>query len=227
MARRAAVRTIATHDRDDARPDRRSAGSRSRRSGRCGPHVDAERARPPAVPAVRRHRRRAARAAARRRPRQRGRGGPARTDAARATPRRRSASTDVGATTASTRVDDAPALYVYEMRDRQDRATRGLLGAVELRDPTDGVILPHENTMAGPVADRLAVMTATGSRPRADLPRLRRRRRRPRSCVRTVDDQPNRSRRRRTPDGITHRLWAVTDPDAHTSSPPTSHPPRR
>lgn len=59
------------------------------------------------------------------------------------------------------RVDDRPALYVYEMRDSAGAATRGLVGAVELRDPVDGVILPHENTMAGPVADRLALMTAT------------------------------------------------------------------
>ena len=41
--------------------------------------------------------------------------------------------------------------------------TRGLLGALELRDPADGVVLPHENTMAGPVADRLALMRATGA----------------------------------------------------------------
>ena len=41
------------------------------------------------------------------------------------------------------------------------RSPAGCSGAVELRDPADGVILPHENTMAGPVADRLAVMTAT------------------------------------------------------------------
>jgi len=57
--------------------------------------------------------------------------------------------------------DDDPALYVYEMQPTDGGPTRGLLGAIELRDPADGVILPHENTMAGPVADRLALMTAT------------------------------------------------------------------
>ena len=31
--------------------------------------------------------------------------------------------------------DDDAALYVYEMRDRNGHITRGLLGAVELRDP--------------------------------------------------------------------------------------------
>jgi uncharacterized protein (DUF1015 family) len=59
------------------------------------------------------------------------------------------------------RVDDQAALYVYEMRAADGATTRGVVGALELRDPADGVVLPHENTMAGPVADRLALMTAT------------------------------------------------------------------
>jgi uncharacterized protein (DUF1015 family) len=110
-------------------------------------------------------------------------------------------------------VDDAAALYVYEMRDSAGAATRGLLGAVELRDPADGVILPHENTMAGPVADRLAVMTATD----ADLE--------PiylvydgggaaSQLVRDMDAQQP-AAQATTPDGLTHRLWVVTDPAAH------------
>ena len=57
--------------------------------------------------------------------------------------------------------DAEPALYVYEMRTADGNATRGLIGALELRAYADAVILPHENTMAGPVADRLALMTAT------------------------------------------------------------------
>jgi uncharacterized protein (DUF1015 family) len=110
-------------------------------------------------------------------------------------------------------VDDTPALYVYEMRDETGGATRGLVGAVELRDPEDGVILPHENTMAGPVADRLAVMTATG----ADLE--------PiylvydgggaaSQLVRDMDTQQP-AAHAVTPDGLSHRLWIVTDPAAH------------
>src|SRR3712207_9310305 len=38
---------------------------------------------------------------------------------------------------------------------------RGLLGAVGLVPPDAGIVLPHENTMAGPVADRLALTEAT------------------------------------------------------------------
>lgn len=112
-------------------------------------------------------------------------------------------------------VDDAPALFVYEMRDSADRATRGLLGAVELRAAEDGVILPHENTMAGPVADRLHVMTETGADlepiylvydgggPASDL-------------VRTADQQQP-TAVAQAADGIVHRLWAITDAAAHAA----------
>jgi uncharacterized protein (DUF1015 family) len=105
--------------------------------------------------------------------------------------------------------DDQAALYVYEMREADGHATRGLLGAVELRAAEDGVILPHENTMAGPVADRLEVMTATGTDLEAiylvydgggaasDL-------------LRAVDDRVPVATAT-TADGITHRLWAITD----------------
>lgn len=109
-------------------------------------------------------------------------------------------------------VDDEPALFVYEMRTAGGTATRGLLGAVQLRDPADGVILPHENTMAGPVADRLAVMTATGT----DLepiylvydgggPAS--------GYVKNADAQPPIAQAT-TADGTTHRLWAVRERDA-------------
>ncbi|MBV9823500.1 MAG: DUF1015 domain-containing protein [Actinobacteria bacterium] len=112
-------------------------------------------------------------------------------------------------------VDDEPALFVYEMSTPDGSVTRGLLGAVELRDPDDGVILPHENTMAGPVSDRLALMTATeanlepiflvydGGGPASEL-------------VASVDQrQPVSSAT--TPDGVRHRLWAITDPAAHAA----------
>jgi uncharacterized protein (DUF1015 family) len=108
--------------------------------------------------------------------------------------------------------DAQPALYVYELSDSSGQATRGLLGAVELRAAEDGVILPHENTMAGPVADRLEVMTATGTDlepiylvydgggPASEL-------------LHSVESQVPIAQAS-TPDGVHHRLWAVTDPDA-------------
>jgi uncharacterized protein (DUF1015 family) len=134
-------------------------------------------------------------------------------------------------------VDADPTLYIYEMStspgadanvdpDSSGAVTRGLLGAVELRAPEDGVILPHENTMAGPVADRLALMEATeanlepiylvydGGGAASEL-------------VASVGDLHPAGETGRpdtaetgvafvtsavTPDGIRHRLWAVTDP---------------
>lgn len=56
--------------------------------------------------------------------------------------------------------DDTPALYRYEMADGAT-VTRGLVATVELRPPAEGVILPHEDTMGGPVADRLHLLEAT------------------------------------------------------------------
>jgi len=110
-------------------------------------------------------------------------------------------------------VDPQPALYVYEMETASGRRTRGLLGALELRAYTDGVVLPHENTMAGPVADRLALMTATQANLEpiylvydgggaASL------------AVADADaDEP--IALAHTPDGTTHRLWALTEPALH------------
>lgn len=60
------------------------------------------------------------------------------------------------------RTEQQPALYVYEQAT-PGHAQRGLLGALALTPAEDGIVLPHENTMAGPVADRLALTTATAA----------------------------------------------------------------
>jgi uncharacterized protein (DUF1015 family) len=56
--------------------------------------------------------------------------------------------------------DAEPALYVYEYGS-PDHAVCGLVGAVELHHALEQVILPHEDVIAGIVADRLAMMTAS------------------------------------------------------------------
>lgn len=60
-------------------------------------------------------------------------------------------------------VRDAQAsLFVYEqMVDGESYV--GLMGTVDLVDPADRVILPHEDVFPGPVADRLALMAATSA----------------------------------------------------------------
>jgi uncharacterized protein (DUF1015 family) len=107
------------------------------------------------------------------------------------------------------RADSEAALYVYEMAPADGPPTRGLIGAVKLHAYEDAVILPHENTMAGPVADRLALMVATeanlepiylvydGGGAASEL-------------VRGVDSALPLATAV-TGDGTTHRIWAITD----------------
>ena len=110
------------------------------------------------------------------------------------------------------RPDPQPALYVYEQADPVGgHVQRGLLGALSLSPAEDGIVLPHESTMAGPVADRLALYTAVG----ADLE--------PiflvydgggaaSSAVAEVDAGPAPLVDAVLADGLRHRLWALTDP---------------
>jgi len=105
--------------------------------------------------------------------------------------------------------DDAPALYVYE-EQADGHVQRGLVGALGLSPAEDGIVLPHENTMAGPVADRLALMEAV----EADLEPIFLVYDGGGAASRLVAGADARSPivETTTPDGIRHRLWAVTEP---------------
>jgi uncharacterized protein (DUF1015 family) len=105
--------------------------------------------------------------------------------------------------------DPEPALYVYEQSSAV-HAQRGLLGALALSPPEDGIVLPHENTMSGTVSDRLALYTAVG----ADLE--------PifllyggggaaSEAVASASSQPP-TVDVTLSDGLRHRLWALADP---------------
>jgi uncharacterized protein (DUF1015 family) len=108
------------------------------------------------------------------------------------------------------RPDPEPALYVYEQADpTTGHAQRGLLGALALTRADEGIVLPHENTMAGPVSDRLALYTAV----EADL-----------EPIFLVYDGGGAASAAvaevdataplvevTLPDGLRHRLWAITD----------------
>ncbi len=62
------------------------------------------------------------------------------------------------------REEAEPALYLYEQQFSYEGETlvrRGLLAALRLAPWEEGVVLPHEETMAGPKADRLELMRAT------------------------------------------------------------------
>jgi len=56
--------------------------------------------------------------------------------------------------------DGEPALYVYEQAAPGGHVQRGLVGALGLSPAEDGIVLPHENTIARAVGDRLALYTA-------------------------------------------------------------------
>src|SRR3954471_16293469 len=113
--------------------------------------------------------------------------------------------------------DPEPCLYVYEQRDGEGMLQRGVIGALRVSDPSDGVVLPHEDVMPHVVAERAALMRAT----RANLEPLLLTYRSDNSA----DASPyatstvvERAATRppllatTTEDGFSHRLWAVTDP---------------
>jgi uncharacterized protein (DUF1015 family) len=60
--------------------------------------------------------------------------------------------------------DPEPALYVYEQR-KDDTLQRGVIGALRLTDPSEGVVLPHEGVMEEIVADRAGLMRAMAANP--------------------------------------------------------------
>ncbi|GAA2438912.1 DUF1015 domain-containing protein [Streptomyces macrosporus] len=109
--------------------------------------------------------------------------------------------------------DRDPALYVYEQR-RGDVLQRGLIGALRLTPPDEGVVLPHEDVIPEVVEDRAALMRATAANPEPLLLSYRgdgtatgatavveRATGRPPLLSTTTED------------GFSHRLWSVTDPD--------------
>lgn len=108
--------------------------------------------------------------------------------------------------------DPEPALYVYEQVDG-DHLQRGVIGALRLSPPRDGVVLPHEDVMPGPVADRAALMRATG----ANLEPLLLSYRQGDATAAVIDRTAADARpllATTTEDGVRHRLWALTDPAA-------------
>lgn len=61
--------------------------------------------------------------------------------------------------------DAAPAFYVYRqtftLPDGAELTRQAFIGALELVEFSEGIVLPHERTLSGPKADRLNLMRAT------------------------------------------------------------------
>jgi uncharacterized protein (DUF1015 family) len=112
--------------------------------------------------------------------------------------------------------DDQRAIYRYHQSFRSDAhggrviTRRGFVAAVRLEPFANGVVLPHERTLAGPKQDRLALMTATRAYfsqifalyddPGGEVERV----------LRRVDDRTP-DLEATTDDGVVHRLWRVAD----------------
>ncbi|MCX5210142.1 DUF1015 domain-containing protein [Kitasatospora sp. NBC_00240] len=111
--------------------------------------------------------------------------------------------------------DPAPALYVYEQRAADDgtgpgRVQRGLIGALAVSGPEGGVVLPHEDVMPKPVADRVGLMRTTRANLEPLLLTYRGNGGAAGVIERAVRGEPLLTTT--TTDGTHHRLWAVTAP---------------
>lgn len=109
--------------------------------------------------------------------------------------------------------DPEPGLYVYEQRDGEGMLQRGIIGALRVTEPSEGLVLPHEDVMPHVVADRAALMRATsanlepllltyrGNGTATDTTAV---------IEGTIEGPPLFATT--TEDGFSHRLWSITDP---------------
>ncbi|WP_152628333.1 DUF1015 family protein [Streptacidiphilus neutrinimicus] len=110
------------------------------------------------------------------------------------------------------RPDPDPALYVYEQRTSDADGgllQRGLIGALAVSDARAGMVLPHEDVMPRPVADRVGLMRTT----KANLEPLLLTYRGDGRAAAVVERAARRDPllETTTSDGTRHRLWAVSD----------------
>jgi uncharacterized protein (DUF1015 family) len=117
------------------------------------------------------------------------------------------------------RPEDHPALYVYEQVyevDGQTHSRKGILARVGLEPFGQGKVFPHEQTLSGPKADRLALYQATGFNlsPIFGLYPDE-----TQQVLRAVESGIRDRAPLEATDhlGVVNRLWVVTEPSAHTS----------
>lgn len=113
--------------------------------------------------------------------------------------------------------DEMPSLYLYEQEfklpDDTVKKRRGFYAAVKLEDYTSGGIKAHEQTFAGPKADRLNLMRATNANfspifviyrdPQAQISAILNEVMSKKAWEEVTDD-----------DGVIHRLWVLQSPSA-------------
>jgi uncharacterized protein (DUF1015 family) len=115
------------------------------------------------------------------------------------------------------RQDEAPSFYIYWQRfagpDGREVLRKGFLGLTRLHEYADKVVLPHERTLSGPKADRLALMVAT----QAQLSQIFLLYSDPAGVVdaalaAATEAPPLLDTR--TEDGVHHQVWSISDPAA-------------
>jgi len=109
---------------------------------------------------------------------------------------------------------DTPGIYAYHqtytLADGAPKVRKGFVAVGKLRDYSEGGIKPHENTLAGPKADRLNLMRATRanfghifmlySDPEYEIEKI---------LVPYVETPPHMTARAEY--GVVHRMWPITD----------------
>ncbi len=109
--------------------------------------------------------------------------------------------------------DAEPSIYRYNQLftvDGRDFERRGLIASVRLSAFGEGVILPHERTLAGPKVDRLKLMRATQSHFSQIFGLYP-------DPARTLDqrlavvEMSEPALQGKTADGVLHKLWPITD----------------
>ncbi len=115
------------------------------------------------------------------------------------------------------RSDDRTALYAYHQTfqvDGQTHTRRGFMARVRLEPIGRGKIYPHEQTLSGPKADRLALYHATGF----NLSPIFGLYPDPDGMVQKAIDAARGQAPLIATDhlGVENRLWVVTDPEVHT-----------
>ncbi len=111
--------------------------------------------------------------------------------------------------------DGQPSLYIYRQDFVRDDGTRcrviGVIGALKLEEfGHDSGVLPHERTMPGPIADRLALLDALKMNV-SPIYGIFRGDGALRPFYESLENRPTQARFQGD-EGILHRLWVITAP---------------
>ncbi len=110
-------------------------------------------------------------------------------------------------------LEDRPALYLVEETytwEGRSRRRRGVLAAVRLADWSARVVLPHERTLSGPKADRLALLRACAANLSPVFLLYHGDREAERQLWEAVERRPPVAAAR-APDGSVSRVWALAE----------------